>query len=72
MMFRLVSALTLDFHQFMHGSCQQHMLRENTRGQSTYDWDFSAAPAKRGSRDVDRGQSLNDYVEYGVEAEALG
>jgi len=33
----------LDLHQFMHGSCQQHMLRENTRGQSTYGWDFSAA-----------------------------
>jgi len=33
---------------------------------------FGSAQAKRGDPDVDSGQSFKDYVEYSVEAEALG
>ncbi len=33
---------------------------------------FGSAQAKRGGPDVDSGQGFNDYVEYNVEAEALG
>src|ERR1700751_1365063 len=33
---------------------------------------FGSAQAKRGGPDVDSGQGFKDYVEYNVEAEALG
>src|ERR1700745_4496827 len=33
---------------------------------------FGSAQAKRGGPDVDSGQGFRDYIEYNVEAEALG
>jgi alkanesulfonate monooxygenase SsuD/methylene tetrahydromethanopterin reductase-like flavin-dependent oxidoreductase (luciferase family) len=33
---------------------------------------FGSAQAKRGGSDLDSGQGFRDYIEYNVEAEALG